>query len=654
MNEIKIELVGTGDIVTLRYVADEESLTALRAWMTTRAGEVLGIDVEATGFDHWAPDYRVRTVQIADTDEAWVVDLTGVPAADLAPVILGHRLWVAHNAKYDTRALRRCAPGSLREDFETAHVADLLVVLAHYEPRTVVAAKDGIDPRLRLKGGLKETSARELTPTLTEVESQLHAWFKELRPKGVNGALNIAGWGFANAPVDNELFVTYAGLDPLITVRLWHRFRESLRDDGRWDLVRDDIWLQWAVDLATDAGMLLDDDYVRWLAAELDTVRGSAREALDRHGISSADAHAQIRTVLTDLGAQSSKTTKGGQPSFDRTVMATLVDDPGEIGTLVTAITAARRAGKFHSSYLQPMLRALDEGGHIHPQYRVNGTSTGRMSAKEPPVQQFPKKDTRVRAACRAPDGYVLISCDFSQIEPRTMAALSGDQALLTAVLAGDLNSDIAVMSFGEDFHRSQIEDVATPSYAMRQKAKAAFLAWCYGAQPPRVADTLGLPEEYGQKVVSQWRKAYPKLAELIRNLGAQKAVTLVTGRRCPLWDRYYVTESGDAVARRGSASRLALNYAAQGTAREILAMSLRALRAAGWIRFLWALIHDEVILCVPTAQADAAVAALQEAMTMDFNGVPITGKAEVLGTHWGARPASFVLDPTDELEVSA
>lgn len=649
MTEIKIELTGIGDTVTLRS-AQASDTSRLRDWIGDRRGEVLGIDVEATGLDHWAPGYDVRTVQIADADESWIIAPGVVDRDELSQMIRGHRLWVAHNAKYDTRALRRRLPDALSTDPANAHVADLMVVLAHYEPRTVVATKDGIDPRLRLPGGLKETSERELTPTLVEAEARMLEWFKEIRPKGVNGVNNIKAWGFANAPIGHEVFLTYAGLDPLLTARLWHRFRESLVAAERWELVRDDIWLQWAIDLATDSGMLLDEDYVRWLAAQLEAAKEGSRSTLDHHGITSADAHTQIRTVLTDLGAETSKTTGSGAPSFDRTVLAELADQPGEIGELVTAIQAARRAGKFHASYLRPMLRALKQDGHIHPEYRVNGTSTGRMSAKEPPVQQFPKKDTRVRAACRAPEGYVLISSDFSQIEPRTMAALSGDPALAAAVLAGDLNSDIAALSYGEKFDRAQIDDVTTEHYAMRQKAKAAFLAWCYGAQPRRVADTLGLPEAHGHTVVSQWRKAYPKLSDLIRDLGAQRVVTLVTGRRCPLWDRYFITPEGKARTR-NKASRLALNYAAQGTAREILAISLRRLRRSGWIRYLWALIHDEVILCVPADQAEAAAAALKEAMTMMFMGIPIEAKPEVLGVHWGARPASFALEMLDALE---
>lgn len=654
MTEIKVDLDRLEETVTIRHARSSDA-QVLRDWIGDRRREVLGLDVEATGLDHWAPGYQVRTVQLADSMESWVIEPDVLGCEELTGLLRAHPLWVAHNAKYDTRALRRRLPGALSDDFNRAHVADLLVVLAHQEPRTVVATKDGIDPRLRLPGGLKETSDRELTSTLATVEQRLHAWFKDIRPKGVNGVNNIKAWGFANAPVDNETFLAYAGLDPLLTVRLWHHFRGQLVEADRWELVRDDIWLQWVIDLATDTpGMLLDEGYVRWLASELEAVREGSRSTLDRHGITSADAHTQIRAVLIELGAESPKTTKGGQPSFDRAVLAALAGQPGEVGELVTAIQAARRAGKFHASYLRPMLRALEQGGHIHPEYRVNGTSTGRMSAKEPPVQQFPKKDTRVRAACRAPEGYVLISCDFSQIEPRTMAALSGDPALAAAVLAGDLNSDIAQLSYGDVFDRSLIEDVTTEHYVMRQKAKAAFLAWCYGAQPKRVADTLGLPEDRGEQIVSAWRTAYPRLAKLIRDLGSQRAVTLVTGRRCPLWDRYFVTEDGEVKVRHGKSSRLALNYAAQGTAREILAAALRRLRRTGWIRYLWALIHDEVILCVPADQAIAATAALKEAMTMTFHGIPIEAKPDVLGTHWGARPESFTLVSADETEDAA
>ena len=642
-----------GPDATINVVRTVADVADLSWWMAERADVMLGIDSETNAVDPFADGYRLRLVQIADERTSWVLVVDDLPDGTIARVVSAHRHWLAHFAEADLRFIERGAPGSFRiDDPLTAHLSDLQVLLAYYDPRTVLpAGKDGTDVRLAHAKGLKDTATRELSPVLAEVEKRMHARFVELAPKGHRTAERSKVWGFANIADDDEVYLTYAGLDPLFTIRLWQKMLPVVERRGQRGQVFADLALQWQIDLMTFRGQEVDPVYVRWLAGQLDDLIERNTVALADHGIAPSAQGASVAWAMGRLQVESPKTTNSGKPSFDKTVIKTLARRDDEVGELARTIEASRKAGKFRSTYVAPMLAALERDGKVHPSMRAVGTVTGRMSAARPPVQQLPKKDTRVRAAFRAPEGWSLISCDFSQGEPRVMAGLSGDRVFTETVLAGDINSDTAAVAYGDDYDPADGKHAGTESYLMRQRAKAAFLAWCYGASPNRVASTLELPADYGRTVVKFWRKQYPVLTAFARKLNAGNAVTLASGRICPLWDRYRVVE-GDKARPVARPSRLGLNYITQGTQRDLLAFAVFRLSTyRGWGAHLWTLIHDEILLLVPDDQVDKAMADLQWSMSMPFHGVPIEAEAELLGRTWMPQPEELALAELDVVD---
>ncbi len=329
-----------------------------------------------------------------------------------------------------------------------------------------------------------------------------------------------------------------------------------------------------------------------------------------------------------------------------------LAAEDGAVGDLARAVIAVRKAGKFRSTYVQPMLDCLAWDGRVHCSFRAVGTITSRNSAMRPPVQQLPKKDTRVRAAIRAASGYVLVGCDLSQGEPRTMAALSGDRHLLVDIQAGDLNSAIATAAFGDAYDPAQGQDAGTVHYLMRNGAKAGFLAWCYGAGDDKVADTVGIDRSRGPAVTAGWRARYPDLARYRDDLNSRRVVVLENGWVAPLWDRAYLDPATGRILDKGKPSRKGLNYAAQGNQRQILARAVRTLVSAGWGWALVMLVHDEILLEVPAWMAEQAKAALESAMTSVLHGVPIECHADILGTTWARQPEEFDLRELDAVEL--
>lgn len=233
---------------------------------------------------------------------------------------------------------------------------------------------------------------------------------------------------------------------------------------------------------------------------------------------------------------------------------------------------------------------------------------------------------------------------------------MSGDKAMQAAVMAGDLNSDLAELVFGDLFDRTQIDDVTSKSYAMRQSVKTGFLGWCYGAGSRKVAESIGLPEEQGQAIVDRWVRAFPDMGRYKDDLNQERMVILPSGRWCPLWDRYTVGPEGELVLR-PRPSRCGLNYMTQGSARDLLATAIHRFIAMNpdYGHYLWNFVHDEVLICVPAERAEEVGNALAKAMTFRLHGVPIEAEPEVLGQRWGKVPAELVITEDDEeLELVA
>lgn len=618
-------------------------------WLRERAAEVLSVDCETNAQDPFDPRYRLRSVQIADPHTAWVLDAERLGPDAIRSVILPHRNWVAHFSEADIRFLHRGAPGSVRVTEDRPHIVDSQTVLAWYDPRTVTSQDDAYG-KIPLPKGLKPAVARILgTEQMHRAEQARDAMAVEMAPVGMRKKDDRLAHWFANVPLDHPTFEVYAGLDPLYTVRLWHVMTAEVRRRGQWPGLADDLALQWQIDLMTLRGMPSDGEYARWLDGQFAAAIASHAAELAHHGIGESGMGPAVGAALERLGAVSSKFNRradGSQePSWDKHVLAELTRAGGPVGELAARVTAVRKAGKFRTTYVRPMLVAATRDGRLHPSMRAVGAITTRQSAANPPVQQLPKKDPRVRAAITAPTGWSLVSCDLAQGEPRTMAGISGDRQLLADILAGDLNSAAATAIYGDAYDPAFGHEAGTPHYLMRNQGKAGFLASCYGAQDRKLTETLVVA---GPMVVDSpragWRARYPDLFRLSDDLNARRYVRLENGWVAPLWDRARLTDDGRIVDT-GRPSRKGLNYATQGTQRQMLAHAVRRLVAAGWSWALLMLVHDEILLLVPAWMAEAAAAALREAMTMTYRGVPIECEATICGSTWLPRPGEF--DPS-------
>lgn len=669
---------------TLRIVRDTQGLTELDAWLRMHAHRALGIDSETNAQHFSHPEYAIRLVQIASATEVWVVVVEQLDHADrayLTDLIRRHPYWVAQFSEVDLAFIETALPGSFNLDSIEPNIADLQVVNAWYNPRTVVPqqAKDGLDPRIAQAKGLKETSTRELSPVLADVEKAMHAHWHALAPKGHRTPAKYKAWGFANIPNTDPLYLAYSALDPLMTVRLWDKFVAAIKERGQWQQVLRDLRWQWAIDKRTFAGIAVDPPYVRWLDRQLADLVNYNANYLHDYGIKPTGMGPQVGVAFEKLGVPAMKKTPSGAASWDKEVISQLVsrqparqkvevpgiavggaapdvvayadhvDDGEQVRTLAASVKGVRQATKFAAAYVQPMLDALDRDGRVHWSHRVLGTVTSRHSAARPALQQQPKKDTRVRAAYTADPGFVIVSCDLAQGEPRVMAALSGDANLKADIYSGDLNGRIAAAAFGERFIPADGKTAGTASYLMRQGGKAGFLAKCYGGGVGRVDDTVGVPK--GTNIGRPWEKRYSRLFEYGAQLGSRASVTLYNGWVVPLWDRFTVLESGE-LRLYPKPSRKALNYVTQGTQRALLQDCWERLVAMGWGWAAYFFLHDEILLHVPWWMAEQAKAALEEAMTFVFMEMQFECEATIDGRTWLPQPATFEAKELESVDM--
>jgi|SRR5688500_2875733 len=671
--------------ITINVVETSGDLRKLDDFLYDRRDLYLGLDAETNAKDPFEHGFKTRMVQMADMTESWVVPIWSecgffTCGDTVSTMVRRHPRWVAHFAENDERFCARGLPGDpVRWSDAEPHFSDSQVVLAMYDPRTVTThnKKDRIHPRIPRLRGLKDNVTRLLTPTLAAAETAMDLRVAELA-KACAGAPRakkaLKAWGFANIPTYDPAYLLYAALDPIACLRLFELCRQQLIAEGRWDRALASLREQWWIDHATYQGLPVDGPYVRWLDQQLADAVAAEVPTLAAHGIPPSALGPSVGLAFNRLGVMESPVQEQGKDKWNKAAMKALLDkceeifaDPQyamvgvpeqvvQVRQLAHAVGNARKAGKYRSTWVEPMLWTLAHAdGAMHPSMRDIGTVTTRMACQKTttagPLHSAPKGDTRIRAACRAPRGWVYVTADFKQAEPFVMAALSGDPDYLADLQKGDINATLATDLYGEAFVPAEGKAPGTPSYGLRQRCKFGWLAACYGAAPPKVDTLLGVPG-----VLARWKATYPVFWAYADKLNRQQAVRLDSGHIVPLWDRFWVDETGQLILRTWADgnpknSRLGLNAETQGTQADLLKLAMHRLVTWGWGWALRFFVHDEIVGIVPAFMADAFAAALQAAMTVRYRGVVIECDVTREGTTWQPQPTAFRLSEIEDVD---
>ena len=325
------------------------------------------------------------------------------------------------------------------------------------------------------------------------------------------------------------------------------------------------------------------------------------------------DSPKQLQQVLFEkLGLPVLRKTPTGQPSTAEDVLEELAASYA----LPRIVLDYRALAKLKSTYTDKLPEQINERtGRIHTSYHQAVAQTGRLSSADPNLQNIPIRRTegrRIRQAFIAPPGYVLVAADYSQIELRIMAHLSGDEGLLAAFAEDrDVHQATAAEVFGVP--------LADVSADQRRLAKTINFGLIYGMSPFGLARNLGIDRGSAQTYVERYFQRYPGVRRFMDETRKQARdrgfVETVYGRRLYLPD----IRSGNAATRQ-YAERSAINAPMQGTAADIIKRAMIAVDA--WCAredapaHLIMQVHDELVLEVRSDAVDRVTEAVRERMT--------------------------------------
>jgi len=420
--------------------------------------------------------------------------------------------------------------------------------------------------------------------------------------------------GFADVPL--ETAAPYAAEDADVAWRLHEALWPRVRDTGRLREIYADLELPLVPVLLSmeRRGVLVDSGRLAAQSEEL----AARMETLERDAWKAAGSEfnlgspVQLGDILYEqLGLPVRHRTPKGQPSTAEAALAELADEH-ELPRLVLDY---RALAKLRSTYTEKLPASVNpETGRVHTSYNQTGTSTGRLSSADPNLQNIPirtEEGRRIRQAFVAPEGSVVVAADYSQIELRIMAHLSGDEGLRRAFADGtDIHRATAAEVMGKGLDAVSSEE--------RRAAKAINFGLIYGMSAFGLARQLGISREEAAAYIERYFERYPAVREYMdasrANAKKNGYVETLFGRRL------YVPEiTSRNNQRRQAAERAAINAPMQGTAADIIKRAMIAIHQ--WLAHtdirahLIMQVHDELVFEVPQASLEDAKTSIREYM---------------------------------------
>jgi DNA polymerase-1 len=431
----------------------------------------------------------------------------------------------------------------------------------------------------------------------------------------------LAGTGKEQVTLDRvpvSAVARYAAEDADVTLRLSELFRPRLVDAGVERVFREiEMPLVPVLTRMELAGVKVDADVLASFSEELEVrLGGLEREIHASAGREfSVSSPKQLAEVLFDeLGLKPrGRTAKTGARSTAVDVLEQLaVEHP-----LPALVLEYRELSKLKGTYVDVLPKLINpETGRVHTTYNQSVAATGRLSSQDPNLQNIPIRTElgrRIREAFVAEPGHLLVGADYSQVELRIMAHLSGDEALCRAFREGE---DIHRRTAAEVF--DVMPDLVTDD--LRRRAKEVNFGVLYGMGAHGLAQRLGIRRTEAQGIIDRYfdrlprvRETIDRLVEAVREDPRHEARTLF-GRARALPDI-----ASRSHAQRSFAERAAVNTVMQGTAADLIKLAMirldERLRAESPGSRLILQVHDELVVEAPEAEAEAVRELVVDAM---------------------------------------
>lgn len=565
--------------------------------------------------DHWLAKLSAAELFAFDTEttsldysEAEIVGVSfAVKEGEAAYIPLAHDYPDVPEQLSRTEVLNRLKP--LLEDPVQAKVGQNLKydanVLANYDIALKGIKHDTMLESYVLNSTLTRHNMDDLAKTYLN-RTTIH--YEDVAGKGAKQI------GFAE--VSLEKAAQYAAEDADITLALHHCLAPKLAEHQALVDLYENIELPVLSVLSRMErnGVLIDRDMLAQHSMELaNHIMAIEQQAHELAGQSfNIASPKQIQNILYDqLKLPVLKKTPKGQPSTAESVLQELAEDY----PLPELILKHRSMSKLKSTYTDKLpLQISRKTGRVHTSYHQAVAATGRLSSSNPNLQNIPVRSAegrKIRQAFIAPEGYKIVAADYSQIELRIMAHLSGDKGLLDAFSKGE---DIHKATAAEVFDVN-LEQVTTD---LRRSAKAINFGLIYGMSAFGLAKQLGLGRAQAQEYIDLYFSRYPRVKQYMddtRELAKQQGyVETLRGRRL-----YLPEIHSKNAARRQYAERTAINAPMQGTAADIIKLAM--ITTDTWLSEpqtdakMIMQVHDELVFEIADNKVDQYSARIRQLM---------------------------------------
>ncbi|MCR4938750.1 MAG: DNA polymerase I [Treponemataceae bacterium] len=481
------------------------------------------------------------------------------------------------------------------------------------------------------------------------VDTMIAAWL--MQPDRLEGSyslekqaenkLHLKGTDFSDIVPKNSTFLDlpietaypYAAEDADFTLQLWDYYQPRLKDSGLEKLFNLEMEVLPVLVSMERNGIRLEKKPLEEYAQELKGKIASLQSdifAMVGHEFNIASPK-QLGTVLfEELMLPHGKKTKSGY-STDTSVL----EDLASGHPVPQKILDFRGMSKLLSTYVETLPSLADGKDRIHTSFMQTGTATGRLSSRDPNLQNIPVREEsgrRIRSAFIAPEGRLLVTADYSQIELVVLAHLSKDENMCRAFRDGvDIHKATAALIYGVE------PDVVSPD--MRRTAKTINFGVIYGMSAFRLAASLGISRKQAQSFIDSYFEMYSGISRFVSDTvqaAAEKGfVQTILGRK----RRILAINSSNRIEKAG-AERIAVNTPVQGSAADIVKMAMVAVYKKLKEQFpsarLLLQVHDELIAECDEAEAPSLAALMKETMENIVKlEVPLRVSVEY-GKSWG------------------
>ena len=599
-------------------ITDAAGLRELVAKLS--AAPLISFDVETTGTDPMQAALVGLGVAWAKGEAAYIpvghqegtqLAWESVRAA-LAPIFAdASRPKVAHNTKYD-------AVVCIRHGLDVAGLWHDTMTLAWL-----------LDPASHSLG-LKSTAERELGWRMTEISQLIGSGRKQIT--------------IDYAPI--EQVGAYCGADCDATLQLFHIFEPRVREAGLWELY-ESIELPLLPVLAEMemAGIRLDTDFLGEMSTNLaERLLYCEKRMYEIAGhefnIRSTQQLSQVLFEEMGFPTRGMKKTKSGFYSTAAGELDRLANTDQELGAeqqeLLTLILEQRQLEKLRGTYVDALPVLVNPAtGRLHTSYNQTGSSTGRLSSNSPNLQNIPirtEMGREIRKAFVAPEGWLLLAADYSQVELRVLAHVVQEPGLLEA-FRNDLDIHAATASKLFDVPIDEVDR------SQRGLAKTINFATIYGVSAFGLSSRSEMGPAEAQRFLDQYFATYPRVRtyidETIRKATEDGYVETLLGRK-----RFFPElQAKLPYTQRQALERAAINAPIQGTAADVIKLAMirlhRRLQEEGFQARMLLQVHDELVVEMPVAEKDAVAALVKEVMESAYTlDIPLKVDAEV-GPNW-------------------